>query len=161
MTQSLGNMVACEALREGLQVGKCYFMFDAAIPSESIDGTLRAESADDGPFPKYVRPEWRGYTNACWSANWHRKLWERVGPGVLLGYNASGPKDSGGAPARMMSSWLSQRAALGDVNAWMEANRVNRAWNACAIVKGRKYVYFRQDWLGLVKTKTVVEKGDW
>ena len=71
MTQSLGNMVACEALREGLQVGK-YFMFDAAIPSESIDGTLRAESADDGPFPKYVRPEWRGYTNACWSANWHR-----------------------------------------------------------------------------------------
>lgn len=27
MTQSLGNMVACEALRQGLYVGK-YFMFD-------------------------------------------------------------------------------------------------------------------------------------
>ena len=34
MTQSLGNMVACEALREGLQVGQ-YYMFDAAIPSEA------------------------------------------------------------------------------------------------------------------------------
>ena len=44
MTQSLGNMVACEALREELQVAK-YFMFDAAIPSESIDETLRVESS--------------------------------------------------------------------------------------------------------------------
>ena len=71
MTQSLGNMVACEALRERLQVGK-YFMFDAAIPSESIDGTLRAESPSDVPYPKYVRTEWRDYTNACWASNWHR-----------------------------------------------------------------------------------------
>ena len=71
MTQSLGNMVACEALREELQVAK-YFMFDAAIPSESIDRTLRAESESNEPYLKYVRAEWRDYTNACWASNWHR-----------------------------------------------------------------------------------------
>lgn len=71
MTQSLGNMVACEALREGLLVDK-YFMFDAAVPSESIDGTLRAETTCDDAYGKYVRPEWRDYTNDCWASNWHR-----------------------------------------------------------------------------------------
>ena len=71
MTQSLGNMVACEALREGLHVAQ-YYMFDAAVPTEAIDGTLRAETSADAPFTKYVRAEWRGYTNACWAANWHR-----------------------------------------------------------------------------------------
>ncbi len=71
MTQSLGNMVACEALRQGLSVDK-YFMFNAAVPSEAIDGTLRAETSDDATFSKYVRPEWHNYINACWAANWHR-----------------------------------------------------------------------------------------
>ncbi|MDO5317733.1 MAG: hypothetical protein Q4G65_03820 [bacterium] len=71
MTQSLGNMVACEALREGLEVGR-YFMFDAAVPSEAVDGTLRAETSADAPYAKYVPEDWRGYTNACWAANWHR-----------------------------------------------------------------------------------------
>ena len=71
MTQSLGNMVACEALREGLQVGQ-YYMFDAAIPSEAIDETLRSESREDDAFAKYVPSAWHDYTNACWAANWHR-----------------------------------------------------------------------------------------
>jgi hypothetical protein len=71
MTQSLGNMVACEALREGLRVGQ-YYMFDAAVAAEAIDGTLRAETPEDAPFGKYVRPEWRDYTPDCWTANWYR-----------------------------------------------------------------------------------------
>ena len=71
MTQSLGNMVACEALREGLQVGQ-YYMFDAAIPSEAIDETLRAETRDDEAFAKYVPSAWHDYTNASWAANWHQ-----------------------------------------------------------------------------------------
>ena len=57
--------------REGLQVGQ-YYMFDAAIPSEAIDETLRAESREDEAFAKYVPSAWRDYTNACWAANWHR-----------------------------------------------------------------------------------------
>ena len=71
MTQSLGNMVACEALREGLQVGQ-YYMFDAALPSESIDETLRVEFSEDAGFSKYVRPDWHDYTNVCWASNWYR-----------------------------------------------------------------------------------------
>lgn len=71
MTQSLGNMVACEALREGLAVGR-YFMFDAAVASEAVDASLRIESADHPAFARYVRPEWREYPAACWAANWFR-----------------------------------------------------------------------------------------
>ena len=72
MTQSLGNMVACEALRQGLHVAQ-YYMFDAAIASEAIDGTLRAETpSPDNAYNKYVRPEWRDYPSACWAANWYQ-----------------------------------------------------------------------------------------
>lgn len=73
MTQSLGNMVACEALREGLHVSK-YFMFDAALPAEAIDMMFRAEQLEDEPYSKYVPEEWRDYTNICWAANWHRQF---------------------------------------------------------------------------------------
>ena len=70
MTQSLGNMVACEALRENLRVGK-YFMFDAAVPSEAVDGTL--QDADTATRMKYVPSEWQDYANACrrrWIRSW-------------------------------------------------------------------------------------------
>ena len=71
MSQSLGNMVACEAMRQGLSVGK-YFMFNAAVASEAIDGTLQAECPNDNGYHKYVPSDWYGYTNLCWAANWHR-----------------------------------------------------------------------------------------
>ena len=71
MTQSLGNMVACEALKEGLHVGH-YFMFDAALPGESIDESLQARSLESPAFVKYVPTDWHDYTNACWASNWHR-----------------------------------------------------------------------------------------
>ena len=71
MAHSLGNMVASEALREGLQVGK-YFMFNAAVASEAFDGSLQAESQADDGYLKYVPGDWHGYTNMCWAANWHR-----------------------------------------------------------------------------------------
>jgi len=71
ITHSLGNVVACEALREGLNVSQ-YYMFNAAVPSEAIDGALRVETSCDELFERYVRPEWRDYTNACWASNWYR-----------------------------------------------------------------------------------------
>ena len=87
------------------------------------------------------------------------KAWEQTGPGILLGYNYSAPGDAGGAPARIMQSWVANRDSLGDVEAWMKANADNNAWNACAIVKGQKYVYFKRKWL----RRVVVEKpkGEW
>ena len=51
------------------------------------------------------------------------KYWEAVGPSVLLGYNYYAPADSSGAPARIMRSWVANRELLGDVDAWMEANK--------------------------------------
>ena len=71
MTQSLGNMVACEALRLGLTVNK-YFMFNAAVASEAVDGTLQATTANDNGYQKYVPSDWYGYTNLCWAANWYK-----------------------------------------------------------------------------------------
>ena len=51
MAQSLGNMMACEALRQGLTADQ-YFMFDAAVASEAIDAAYQ----DDSPATrvKYV-----------------------------------------------------------------------------------------------------------
>ena len=37
LAHSLGNMVACEALRQGLRAGK-YLMFNAAVAGEAVDG---------------------------------------------------------------------------------------------------------------------------
>lgn len=69
MTQSLGNGVACEALRRNLRVDK-YFMFDAAIPSEAVDGSLQDANAEIRR--KYVPSDWNGYDPASWAANWHK-----------------------------------------------------------------------------------------
>ena len=88
------------------------------------------------------------------------KAWEQVGPGVLLGYNYSAPGDSGGAPTRIVQSWVANRGTLGDVEAWMKANEDNCAWNACAIVKGQKYVYFKKIVRGFWIKRTI-EKKDW
>ena len=77
----------------------------------------------------------------------------------MLGYNYYAPADEGGAPARIIRTWANNRGTLGDVNAWMKANADNRAWNACAIVKGQKYVYFKRKWLRHVVEQK--QKGDW
>ena len=70
------------------------------------------------------------------------KRWNDVGPAVLLGYNYSAPGDASGFPARILSEWIATRATLGDVQAWMQANRKFKAWNACAIEKDTSYHYF-------------------
>ena len=82
------------------------------------------------------------------------KVWERTGPQRFLGYAAQAPGDAGGAPTRIINSWVSNRGTLGDVNAWMKANADNRAWNACVIVKDEKFLYFTRKWFRHV----VVEK---
>lgn len=87
------------------------------------------------------------------------KLWEQVGPSVLLGYDAIAPRDGGGAPARILASWKLLRVSMGDVDAWMQANSLNRAWNACAIVKDVNYVYFKTKWMRHKVIK--VTKASW
>ena len=89
------------------------------------------------------------------------KAWEQTGPKHLLGYAAQAPGDAGGAPTRIIQSWIAKRAALGDIEAWMQANKENHAWNACAIEKGERYVYFYRGLKGLYKKKTEVNKEDW
>ena len=69
MAQSLGNMVACEALRQGLRVGK-YFMFNAAVPSEALAAYL--QDADASVRARYVPADWHPYPVLSWASNWHR-----------------------------------------------------------------------------------------
>ena len=89
------------------------------------------------------------------------KAWEATGPDVLLGYNYSAPGDAGGAPSRIIQAWIANRSSMGDVNAWMKTNADNRAWNACAIIKGQKYEYFRSYLKGLFKLKKEVSRSEW
>lgn len=84
-----------------------------------------------------------------------------TGPSILLGYAYVAPGDASGIPARIVRSWRINRNTRGDVDAWMSANANNRAWNACAIVKGQKYVYFKFSFKGVFKKKVEVPKEDW
>ena len=77
------------------------------------------------------------------------KSWEMVGPSVLLGYNYYAPADNSGEPAQIISSWIQNRSSTNDIDAWMFANRALKKWNACAIQKGIKYVYFENLPLGI------------
>ena len=88
------------------------------------------------------------------------KRWEAVGPRVLLGYNFRGPGDAGGAPARIAGFWNANRAGMGAVSAWMKANEANRAWHACAIVKGVEYRYFKAKLWGRHE-QCVVPRSEW
>ena len=45
---------------------------------------------------------------------------------------------------RIVNQWRANRAASGDVDAWMDANAANRAWNACAIVTDKRYLWNAQ-----------------
>ena len=87
--------------------------------------------------------------------------WESTGPSILLGYAYVAPGDASGIPTRIVRSWRINRNTRGDVDAWMSANANNRAWNACAIVKGQKYVYFKFSFKGVFKKKVEVPKEDW
>jgi len=101
------------------------------------------------------------YTNEQEHALSPGEAWEAVGPPVLLGYNHYAPGDSSGVTQWIVERWLADRAAKGDVAAWMEANAARRAWNACAIVKGQKYVYFSKK-RGFKRRQCIsVNKEDW
>ena len=69
MAQSLGNMMTCEALRQGL-VATQYFMFNAAVASEAVDGIFQNDSVTTKA--KYVPSDWNDYHECSWAANWHK-----------------------------------------------------------------------------------------
>lgn len=69
MAQSLGNMMVCEAFRQGLAASQ-YFMFDAAVASEAINSIYQNNS--DVTRNKYVPSDWRPYDSMSWAANWYR-----------------------------------------------------------------------------------------
>lgn len=90
--------------------------------------------------------------------------WEATGPEVLLGYNASGPRDRGIGDA-IASEWVATQASVGKIEAWARANRNRKAWNACAIHAGHDYYYFHRPkdnlFAKLTSKWTKVPKSDW
>ena len=66
IAHSLGNMVACEAIRKGMNVDK-YFMLNAAVASECFDDSLQG-TADNVAL--YVPQSWRNYPSGSWCSNW-------------------------------------------------------------------------------------------
>lgn len=69
MAQSLGNMMVCEAFRQGLSANQ-YFMFNAAVASEAINSIYQNNS--DATRNKYVPSAWSSYDSMSWAANWYR-----------------------------------------------------------------------------------------
>ena len=68
IAHSLGTMVAAAAIQDyGMQVEKL-IMLNSAIPSEAFAPSLANLSPTNG----LVHDEWTGYTNACWTSEWHK-----------------------------------------------------------------------------------------
>jgi len=91
------------------------------------------------------------------------EMWEPLGPLVLLGYNWYAPTDTQGATP-IISSWLADRGTLGNVDAWRNANENSAGWNACAIIKGISYSYYKRISIGPFTWNhewTTVLKSDW
>ena len=121
-------------------------------------------------------PEWRstacrrfppGNSTTCPGSPRRNRL-RTIGGGDVGGfyetdgrYFPSWRRRPGGAPARIISQWRANRAASGDVNAWMDANAANHAWNACAIVKGQKYVYFKKVFFNKFKKLKEISREAW
>ncbi len=59
--------------------------------------------------------------------------------------------------------WQDLRQASSDADAWMEANDNKYGRNACAIIKGVKYVYFKRTRHKFYSTyeKVEVRKENW
>jgi len=87
------------------------------------------------------------------------KLWEPVGPSVLLGYNFKAPLDNQGS-ANIVTSWIANRGSMGDGNAWMNANDNPSGRNACVIEKNLQYSYFHKYMPRFYRKKTV-QKENW
>lgn len=90
------------------------------------------------------------------------KLWEQTGPTYFLGYNYTAPNDLQGTET-IIAYWIANRASLGEVEAWRNANSSNSGRNACAIENGTGYYYFHRT--GIYPfyqyTWTFVPKANW
>jgi hypothetical protein len=65
------------------------------------------------------------------------KAWAKIGPTYFLGYEASAPGDSGGAPYDIIGAWYDEWYFLQDTGdpilPWGDANEASSAWNAAAL----------------------------
>ena len=88
--------------------------------------------------------------------------WEPLGPSYLLGYNYTAPTDLQNSDS-IITSWLSNRGFLGNVEARREANYNSNGRNACAIEAGANYYYFHKGGIYPFNTYTwtVVPKANW
>jgi hypothetical protein len=64
---SLGNMVALSAISDWSANVQNYFMIDAAVPIEAIDGSAGVDT-------DMVHPDWTPYNENLWASFWYR-LW--------------------------------------------------------------------------------------
>ena len=60
---SLGNMLCLSAISDWGAQPKNYFMIDAAVPMEAIDGSLDTR-------PSMVHPDWTNVANCFWASKW-------------------------------------------------------------------------------------------
>lgn len=90
---SLGNMVCLSAINDyGASPAK-YFMINAAVPIEAIDGSLESQTS-------MIHPEWVDYTNRLWASKWH----------TLFNANTN--------DGRNVLSWNNRLANFGSVNVY-------------------------------------------
>lgn len=91
---SLGNMVCLSAISDSGAVPSQYFMIDAAVPMEAIDGTVPINN--DMVTTSVGGGNWLAYNNRLWASEWYN-LWPNT-------------------DARSTLTWSNRLANLGSVD---------------------------------------------
>jgi hypothetical protein len=65
MAHSLGNIVASSMMHDHDLLVSRYIMCNSAVPAEAYDTSVSLR------VPQLVHPDWEGYPEISWSANWH------------------------------------------------------------------------------------------
>ena len=120
---SLGNMAVLSALNDyNARISK-YFMIDAAVPVEALDGS--AETNGD-----MMNPSWNGYDTRLWASEWHslfatndarsaltwRDRFSSFNGADVYNFYSSGEEvlrtQSGSPPASLVSAFYNQALAF-------------------------------------------------
>lgn len=136
LAHSLGNMLVSSAAKDhGLQYDK-YYMLNAAVPMEAYDNSAFE--------PAMIDHDWRGVTNAVYSANWNLLFDDEDGRSQFSW------KDRFSGLAKAINCYSQSEDTLGNVkeNHWLSGKLYRgNFWAVQEIMKGTKYAELApEDW---------------
>ena len=136
LAHSLGNMLVSSAAKDHGLVYDKYYMLNAAVPMEAYDNNAFS--------PAMIDHDWRGVTNAVYSANWNLLFNDEDGRSKFSW------KDRFSGIANTVNCFSQSEDTLGNVaeNHWLSGKLYRgNFWAMQEVLKGTKYAeHAPEDW---------------